>query len=183
MFLNTKFLQPPRRSSTSKEIVPIKTEPVDVEEDDDSSSMLGSKACSISLSIDNVVGNYKPLVSLKPKNETATKPAVKSGAKLSSAKPSGAKTPTQKSTPKSISKTTSNRPTGAKTLSSSKTNAKPGQTNRRLVGEEEEDLDPAMYLDPTITITLINSEEKKAVSKTVNEIANSISSSDLQVMY
>jgi hypothetical protein len=59
------------------------------------------------------------------------------------------------------------------------------KANRRLVGDDEdEDLDPAMYLDPTITITLINNDEKIAVSKHVNDIssASSISSSDLQVL-
>jgi hypothetical protein len=53
-----------------------------------------------------------------------------------------------------------------------------------LIGDDEdEDLDPAMYLDPTITITLINNDEKKTVSKHVNDVssASSISSSDLQV--
>jgi hypothetical protein len=59
------------------------------------------------------------------------------------------------------------------------------KANRRLVGDDEdEDLDPAMYLDPTITITLINNDEKKIVSKHVNNVssASSISSSDLQVL-
>lgn len=156
-------------------------EPIDNDEEDDSCSMIGSKACSISLSIDNVVGNYKPLAAVKPKVESTTKSTPKSGAKTAAAKSS--KTSSLKSTPKSTSKANPNRSAGAKSVpAASKTNAKTVPTNRRLVGDEEEDLDPAMYLDPTITITLINNDEKKTIGKqATNEMANAISSSDLQV--
>lgn len=140
------------------------------------------------MAINKVVGNYKPSPGLKSKSETTSKSTPKSGtAKATSSKP-GVKTPNQKSTPKSSSKAISNRVTGSKTLSASKINAKPLQTIRRQIGNEEEDLDPAMYLDPTITITLINNEEKeKAINKTVSEMVSvtsvsSISSSDLQVL-
>lgn len=163
----------------------IKTEPVDNEEEDDTCTMVGSKACSISLAIDNVVGNYKPSVTIKPKTETTTKSTPKSVAKPTSSKPSGTKTSTAlKTTPKSTPKAGLNRPSSAKIASAPKSNAKTVQTNRRLVGDDEEDLDPAMYLDPTITITLINNDEKKTASKNVNDVASasSISSSDLQVL-
>lgn len=162
-------------------MVPIKMEPIDNDEEDDASSITGSKTCSISLAIDNVVGNYKPPVAIKLKSETPAKSIPKSGSKPNPSKLPGSKPSTQKF--RSTSKTIPNRQSSVKITSASKTNAK---TNRRLVGdEEEEELDPAMYLDPTITITLINSDEKKAASKHVGEVASasSISSSDLQVFH
>lgn len=178
---NNNHLQPPRRSSTSKEMLPVKTEPVENDEEDDASSITGSKTCSISLAIDNVVGNYKPPVAIKPKPEISVKSTLKSGSKPNPSKLPGSKPSTQKF--RSTPKTMPNRPSSVKIMPASKTNAK---TNRRLVGDDEdEELDPAMYLDPTITITLINSDEKKAVSKHVSDVASasSISSSDLQVLH
>ena len=55
--------------------------------------------------------------------------------------------------------------------------------NRRLIGGEEDNLDPVMHLNPTITITLMNNNEKKAATKISNDMvgASSISSSELQV--
>lgn len=158
-------------------------EPADyLEEDDDSCSVAGSKTCSISLAIDNVVGNYKPPVVVKPKPEASTKSTPKSLGKSTSSKPSGSKPSTQKLSARSTPKTTPNRSPAVKIVSSRVTKMD-AKTNRRLIGDDEdEDLDPAMYLDPTITITLINNDEKKTVSKHVNDSsASSISSSDLQV--
>lgn len=177
---NPHLSSPPRRSSTSKEMLPVKTEPVENDEEDDASSITGSKTCSISLAIDNVVGNYKPPVAIKPKPEISVKSTLKSGSKPNPSKLPGSKPSTQKF--RSTPKTMPNRPSSVKIMPASKTNAK---TNRRLVGDDEdEELDPAMYLDPTITITLINSDEKKAVSKHVSDVASasSISSSDLQAL-
>lgn len=139
------------------------------------------------MAIDNVVGNYKPSAGIKSKSDATSKTTPKSGgARLS--RP-GVKITDQKPASKFSSKNISVRALGAKTSSVSRTNTKPLQTNRRQVGTEEEELDPAMYLDPTITITLINNEDnKKAVTKTISEMANvttvnPISSSDLQVFF
>lgn len=65
---------------------------------------------------------------------------------------------------------------------SKSSNGKGSSARRRA--EDEEDLDPAMYLDPTITITLVNNEaDRRASMKRVLEEAtpSTISSSDLQV--
>ena len=135
--------------------------------------------CSISIAIDNVVGNYKeddnqllPEASFKTiskssskSNSANTKSTTKSTSKSANSKGS------LKSSAKSISKTST--PKSSKTANGS---------SRKLTNDGDE-LDPAMYLDPTITITLVNNDaEKKRPSKVANiEPPSSISSSDLQV--
>ena len=83
-------------------------------------------------------------------------------------------------------------PSGKSAKSSSKSShlTKSGSKSRKqAVTDLEDDLDPAMYLDPTITITLVNNNgsDRKNPSKhllTVDDITaqGTISSSDLQAL-
>lgn len=160
----------------------------------------------IAISIDKVVGNYKP------SNTTPSKP---SGPKSST--PAGAKTapaPAMKASnnSKQAGKGTnhhhghSNKPptfkTNSKVTLSRSHPAKPHQqpataatkpaggggssksnNNKRPASGAEEDLDPAMYLDPTITITLVNSDgEKRSGGGGAKCGTPEISSSDLQAL-
>ena len=140
--------------------------------------MVKSKACSISQAIDKVVGNCNASVSIKPKTETTTTTPTPVS-KSKSSKP----WTTIKPTPKTVPKIAANHLSSAKIVSSSKSNAKSVPMNRRLIGGEEDNLDPVMHLNPTIKITLMNNNEKKAATKISNDMvgASSISSSELQV--
>ena len=145
--------------------------------------MIKSKACSISQAIDKVVGNCNASVSIKPKTETTTTTPTPVS-KSKSSKPYGTKPwTTIKPTPKTVPKIAANHLSSAKIVSSSKSNAKSVPMNRRLIGGEEDNLDPVMHLNPTITITLMNNNEKKAATKISNDMvgASSIRSSELQV--
>lgn len=134
----------------------------------------------MTISIDKVVGNYRqsptPIkLKIVPKSGTMTK-------QTNSPKVPGMKLPTPKSALKSVAKVTPNRPIAPKIASATKPVPKSVPVSCRNTEGEDDDLDPAMYLDPTITITLINNEEKKQ-NRRENEISTSgpISSSDLQV--
>ena len=153
----------------------------------------------MAISIDKVVGNYNPssVPSSKPpappsrptnasnakpipavKNNTS-KPVGGSNTKASNHQGYNNKPPTFKTNskvslnrpPMKVPQHQPNKPMGLKPSS-----------RRPASGGAEEDLDPAMYLDPTITITLINNErEKKNGGGGVKAASNEISSSDLQV--
>lgn len=193
-------------------VTPVKVEPTDRKVEDEKMSGIDTDASAISISIDKVVGNYKPnnnnnnnttqaktIKTEGPVTKTASsvttstpKPVVKtnhsgSNKPPASLKPSSGqhqtKPPTFKTHPK-VSSTLNRLPVkvvhpAAKTSSHKATSA-----SRRPVSEDD-DLDPAMYLDPTITITLINSEtgEKKSTSGGGIKSSGEISSSDLQVCF
>ena len=134
------------------------------------------KGPSISLSINNVVGNYK--VQVKPKLEVtaATLKTTPKATVKPNSKPLSAKLPA-KPLPKSNPKVNLNKtpvPAPQKTNASKNSATK----QRRAMDEDEEDLDPSIYLDPTITITLVNNEPEKGKTS-INDGA--MSSSDLQV--
>lgn len=164
--------------------IQIKSEPFDDQDDDDCS--LTRLSNPVEISIDRVVGNYKPSPTpVKPRSD-GLKAAAKPGAMMKQAptnKVPGAKHLMPKVTPKSVSKVTLNRPLAPKSTSATRPSVKLMPNDRRTTGEEDEDLDPAMYLDPTITITLINNDEKKPINRREKDVTGSgpISSSDLQV--
>ena len=159
-----------------------------------------AKGPSISLSINNVVGNYKPNTSSaqsKPKMgeaTAATKAATPKATVKPNSKPSTTKLPAKPNIPKSSPKVNLNKPAPPPppqktTPVAAKSNAtKSNQTSHhwRELEDEEDMLDPAMYLDPTITITLVNSEPEsgKSSGKNNNDVSASsaMSSSDLQAL-
>ena len=160
------------------------------------------KGPSISLSINNVVGNYKPI---KPKTEvvvaaaatttTTTTTTAKSTPKATvkpNSKPA-VKLPPPKPLPKSNPKVNLNKTPAPPQKTTTTTAVPPSKTVTKSSlqhratdqddDDDEEDLDPSIYLDPTITITLVNNEpdNKKSIGKSSCSNDGAMSSSDLQV--
>jgi len=185
--------------------VPYKAEPNKEEEKEaavevESEVAPEAKGPSISLSINNVVGNYKPNTASaqsKPKTgevTAATKAATPKATVKPNSKPSTTKLPAKPNVPKSSPKVNLNKPappappqkTTPVAAKSNATKSNHTSHHRRALEDEEEELDPAMYLDPTITITLVNSEPEsgKSSGKNNNDVSASsaMSSSDLQAL-
>ena len=160
-----------KSETKNKEMIPVKMEPLEEGVSSSAKNATEGSSCSISLAIDNVVGNYKddtpdsrtPKTPANKTNHSHSKPTPKSSLKSNSkANKSSAKSVASKSTPKSSSN-------------------KSAAASRKQADDDVEDLDPAMYLDPTITITLINNDAEKKGDAKEAPSAGSISSSDLQV--
>jgi len=160
--------------------VPVKIEP----SDDCSTTVNPSKSksktatnCSISIAIDNVVGNYR-----EDDDQLLPEPSFKTTSKSKSTSSKSTTKSTSRSTPKGNVKSNAKSLSKTSTPKSSKTTS----SSNKQVANDGDELDPAMYLDPTITITLVNSDaEKKRASKVASvepPSTGSISSSDLQAL-
>lgn len=181
-----------RSSSVSKEsTLPIKVELTD-NETIESGAVPLAKEPPASISIDKVVGNFKQnSAPAKCKPDIAAKITLKPVVKpnTNAAKPTTGPPPPKSNaavnktvqTPPAHNKANINRSSLAAKIPVAKHPNKPVVV-RRAVADEEEDLDPAMYLDPTITITLINNDHENKKGGVATKSVGDISSSDLQVV-
>lgn len=187
---------------------PVKSDLVkDGEEEEDDPTVTHLKDRSVGLSIDKVMTGTKSSQSTSTVPRTS-KAETQSGKALATASVpkmgvknhSGSGKPHHGSNkPSTISQLNNNKPTfkthpkvssnfnrlppkGMSNIIKSGSGHKSTSARRPPGRESDEAMDPAMYLDPTITITLINSDNDKrrnGGSKGVGEI----SSSDLQVFF
>ncbi len=199
--------QPSRRTSAAKE-TPVKSDLIkdgEEEEDDPTVTHLKDRS-SVALSVDKVVtgtksGQNTSTIPRTSKAETqsgkvlATASVPKIGVKnhsgsgkphIGSNKPStnsqlNNNKPTFKTHPKVSSNFNRLPPKGMSNVIKSGSGHKSASGRRPPGRESDEAMDPAMYLDPTITITLINSDNDKRHNGGTKGVGE-ISSSDLQVL-